>query len=111
LYGVSPPAGVSADIPGPRLQLAPEKQAMSHTNSNRSAARKIALLAVWPAALLLTGCQVEMAGQTLPSPYYLTDDIQYYAPAPSEFKLSREAAAIQEQNEAIESQRQEALAP
>jgi hypothetical protein len=52
-----------------------------------------------------------MAGQTLPSPYYLTDDIQYYAPAPSEFKLSREAAAIQEQNEAIRSQRQEALAP
>jgi hypothetical protein len=88
-----------------------ETQAMSQTNSKRSTSRKLALLAVWPAALLLTGCQVEMAGQTLPSPYYLTDDIQYYAPAPSEFKLSREAAAIQEQNEAIRSQRQEAQTP
>jgi hypothetical protein len=49
-----------------------------------------------------------MAGQTLPSPYYLTDDVQFYAPAPSEFKLSREAAALQEQAEAIESQQQSA---
>jgi hypothetical protein len=49
-----------------------------------------------------------MAGVTLPSPYYLTDDVQYYAPAPSEFKLSREAAAMQEQAEAIQSQQQEA---
>ena len=35
-----------------------------------------ACLAV-PAALLLAGCQVDVAGQTLPSPYYLTDDVQY----------------------------------
>ena len=70
--------------------------------------RGLAAIAVLPAVTLLTGCQVEMAGQTLPSPYYLTDDVQYYAPAPSEFKLSREAAALQEQAEAIESQRQEA---
>jgi len=56
--------------------------------------------------LLMCGCQVEMAGMTLPSPYYLSDDVQYYAPAPSEFKLSREAAALQEQAEAIESQQQ-----
>lgn len=61
-----------------------------------------------PAALLAAGCQVEMAGVTLPSPYYLTDDVQYYAPAPSEFKLSREAAAMKEEAEAIESQRQAA---
>jgi hypothetical protein len=57
--------------------------------------------------MLLAGCQVEVAGVTLPSPYYLSDDVQYYAPGP-EFKLAREAAAIQEQNEAIESDRQEA---
>jgi hypothetical protein len=56
-------------------------------------------------ATLLTGCQVEYAGQTLPSPYYLTDDIQYYAPGP-EFKLAREAAAMKEQTEAIESEEQ-----
>jgi len=43
-----------------------------------------------------TGCQVDVAGQTMPSPYHLTDDVQYYAPDP-EFKLSREAAALAEQ--------------
>jgi hypothetical protein len=43
------------------------------------------------AALCTTGCQVDIAGQTLPSPYYQTDDIQYFPPGP-EFKLSREAA-------------------
>ncbi|MCC9601636.1 hypothetical protein LOC67_13845 [Stieleria sp. JC731] len=40
-----------------------------------------------------TGCQVSMNGQTLPSPYYLQDDVQYF-PAGPEFKLSREAAAL-----------------
>ncbi len=47
------------------------------------------LLAV---ALAVTGCQVNVGGQTLPSPYYLSDDIQYFAPGP-EFSLAREAAA------------------
>jgi hypothetical protein len=64
--------------------------------------------AICSAAAMLTGCQVEYAGQTLPSPYYHTDDIQYYAPGP-EFKLAREAAAMQEQAEAIESEQQEAV--
>ena len=40
-----------------------------------------------------TGCQVDVGGQTLPSPYYLSDDVQYFAPGP-EFKLAREAAAM-----------------
>jgi len=40
----------------------------------------------------MTGCQVDIGGQTLPSPYYQQDDIQYFPPGP-EFKLSREAAA------------------
>ncbi len=44
------------------------------------------------AAISSTGCQGTYAGQTLPSPYFIHDDIQYYAPGP-EFKLSREAAA------------------
>jgi hypothetical protein len=43
----------------------------------------------------LTGCQFNEGGQTLPSPYYLYDDVQYHAAGP-EFKLSREAAALQE---------------
>jgi hypothetical protein len=79
-----------------------------HRTSQRKTWR-LATILVGPVMLLATGCQVEMAGVTLPSPYYLTDDVQYYAPAPSEFKLSREAAALQEQAEAIESQQQEAL--
>ena len=44
-------------------------------------------------ALGLTGCQVDVGGQTLPSAYYLQDDIQYF-PAGPEFKLSKEAAAL-----------------
>ncbi|MCO6457032.1 MAG: hypothetical protein J5I93_17180 [Pirellulaceae bacterium] len=48
-------------------------------------------------ALLLaagaTGCQVSVGGQTLPSPYYLDDDVQYF-PQGTEFKLPREAAAM-----------------
>lgn len=45
------------------------------------------------ACVASTGCQVDVAGQTLPSPYYLADDIQYF-PAGPEFKLSNEAAAM-----------------
>ena len=44
------------------------------------------------AAMSAAGCQVDIGGQTLPSPFYQTDDIQYFPPGP-EFKLSREAAA------------------
>ncbi len=51
-------------------------------------------------AVGLTGCQVDIGGQTLPSPYYMSDDVQYFPPGP-EFKLAREAAvqkqAAQEQ--------------
>ncbi len=46
-------------------------------------------------AVTSTGCQMSIAGQTLPSAYYLRDDIQYFAKGP-EFKLSREAAALKE---------------
>jgi hypothetical protein len=43
------------------------------------------------AAVGLTGCQSDIGGQTLPSPYYMSDDVQYF-PHPT-FKLAREAAA------------------
>jgi outer membrane murein-binding lipoprotein Lpp len=56
--------------------------------------------------LASTGCQIDVAGQTLPSPYHLTDDVQYYAPGP-EFKLAREAAAMAEQRANQISQPQE----
>ena len=45
------------------------------------------------AAVGATGCQVDVGGQTLPSPYYMSDDVQYFAPG-AEFKLAREAAAM-----------------
>jgi hypothetical protein len=40
-----------------------------------------------------TGCQMHIGGQTLPSAWYQTDDVQYFAPGP-EFKLANEAAAL-----------------
>lgn len=54
-------------------------------------------------ALANTGCQVVEAGQTLPSPYYISDDIQYFAPGP-EFKLQREAAAQKAYKNDLEAQ-------
>lgn len=68
---------------------------MDRTES-RAAWRRWAACLSLPAALALTGCQVEMGGQTLPSPFYLSDDVQYYAPGPG-FKLANEAAAMREQ--------------
>src|SRR3954470_7171278 len=66
---------------------------MSQSISNKLAGWKLALLLVGPALALCTGCQVDVSGQTLPSPYHLTDDVQYYAPGP-EFKLANEATAL-----------------
>lgn len=56
------------------------------------------------ASIFATGCQIHEGGQTLPSGYYLTDDIQYFAPG-SEFKLSREAAAQKAYQADLEAQR------
>lgn len=44
-------------------------------------------------AAAFSGCQVSLAGQTLPSAYYFKDDVQYFRKGP-EFPLSREAAAL-----------------
>ena len=49
-------------------------------------------LPILSVVFLTVGCQVNVGGQTLPSPFYLDDDVQYFAPGP-EFPLSREAAA------------------
>jgi len=54
-------------------------------------------------ALCSTGCQGVYNGQTLPSPRYIYDDIQYFAPGP-EFKLSREAAAMKAYRADLEAQ-------
>jgi len=47
----------------------------------------------------LTGCQVDVGGQTLPSAYYMSDDVQYF-PAGPEFILTNEAAAMDARREA-----------
>ena len=66
----------------------------------RCGALAAALAAPW-----LTGCTIDVGGQTLPSPYYLSDDVQYYAPGPG-FVLAREAAAMEEQKAAEISRQQ-----
>ena len=50
------------------------------------------------AGIGLTGCQIETGGQTLPSPYYMGDDVQYFPPGP-EFPLAKEAAAMKAYNQ------------
>lgn len=44
----------------------------------------------------LTGCQTTIGGQTLPSPDYLSDDVQYF-PAGPEFKLHNQVEAAKKQ--------------
>jgi hypothetical protein len=64
--------------------------------ARRSVLRGAAALALMAAGLgSLTGCQVDIGGQTLPSAHYLDDDVQYFRPGP-EFMLSNEAAALDE---------------
>jgi len=56
-------------------------------------AKSLIVFGVATSLLTATGCQVALNGQTLPSPYYLQDDVQYFPSGP-EFKLPREAAAL-----------------
>lgn len=65
---------------------------MKTQNTSRLLALGLAALMVI-GTLSTTGCQISVGGQTIPSPYYLSDDIQYFPRGP-EFKLSREAAAL-----------------
>ena len=46
-------------------------------------------------AISSVGCQTSIGGQTLPSAYYMRDDVQYFVKGP-EFKLQKEAAALKE---------------
>lgn len=48
-------------------------------------------------ALTMTGCQTSVGGQTLPSAYYLRDDVQFF-PAGPEFLLSNKVQAIEQYN-------------
>jgi len=65
---------------------------MMASNTGRSSWR-VCLLGLGLISVLgLSGCQMDIGGQTLPSPYYLQDDVQYFPPG-TQFPLSREAAA------------------
>lgn len=66
---------------------------VKHTHSRRKPLQTLFAGLVALAAIGTTGCQIDVGGQTLPSPYYIYDDVQYF-PAGPEFKLSREAAAM-----------------
>ena len=66
---------------------------MSGSNKRRRPLRGVVGGLVLAAAAATTGCQVEIGGQTMPSPYYMADDVQYFQPGP-EFKLANEAAAM-----------------
>ena len=67
---------------------------MTRYSTNRNLTRFTAFALVAGFCLVSsTGCQVSVNGQTLPSPYYLQDDVQYFPSGP-EFKLPREAAAL-----------------
>lgn len=65
---------------------------MTGSNNDRRSWRSLLLGLAALSVIGLTGCQTDVGGQTLPSPYYLQDDVQYFPPGP-EFKLSKEAAA------------------
>jgi hypothetical protein len=65
---------------------------MRPANERRHSWRRVLISFSLCSAVAASGCQVDVAGQTLPSPWYLKDDIQYFPPGP-EFKLSQEAAA------------------
>ena len=62
---------------------------------HRRTAARAALLLIAAGGLSMAGCQVDVGGQTLPSAYYLQDDIQYF-PAGPEFKLSNQVQAMEE---------------
>ncbi|MEZ6060304.1 MAG: hypothetical protein R3C19_08090 [Planctomycetaceae bacterium] len=53
----------------------------------------LSLLAAVASSAVLTGCQTTIGGQTLPSPDYLTDDVQYHPTGP-EFKLTNQVEAL-----------------
>ncbi len=46
-------------------------------------------------SVTLTGCQSTTGGQTLPSGYYLEDDVQYFPSGP-EFLLTNQVQALEQ---------------
>jgi hypothetical protein len=54
----------------------------------------LTMLAISGLTISLTGCQSTVGGQTLPSAYFLEDDLQYFPHGP-EFKLSNQVQRIE----------------
>lgn len=84
-------------------------------NASHSAKSSLLTMTLASASLAIlavanTGCQIVEAGQTLPSAYYISDDIQYFPPG-SEFKLQREAAAMKAYKTDLEAQQAGRAAP
>jgi hypothetical protein len=69
--------------------------------SVRSITRKLILVGLGSVIAFFAAKQFNQA-EELPSPWYLGENIEYYAPGP-EFKLAREVALMQEQREAAQS--------
>jgi hypothetical protein len=57
----------------------------------------LAAIVAFASSICLTGCQTTIGGQTLPSPGYLTDDVQYF-PAGPENPLANKVAAQRKYN-------------
>ena len=56
---------------------------------------RLAMLSCGVLPLLAVGCQGSIGGQTLPSAYYLRDDIQYFPSGP-EFLLPNQERVLEE---------------
>ncbi len=56
--------------------------------------KRFALLGCALLGITGVGCQTTIGGQTLPSAYYLQDDVQYFPQGP-EFRLSRQVEALE----------------
>ena len=61
----------------------------------------MALLACGYVAMAAVGCQAHIAGQTLPSPYYLRDDVQYFRKGPED-QLMNQRRAIAEYEQSLQ---------
>ena len=65
--------------------------------SNSRTGLLLAVMTAFVSSICLTGCQTTIGGQTLPSPNYLRDDVQYH-PAGPENPLSNKVAAARKYN-------------
>ena len=82
--------GYQVEVGGQPTRILRSDAAMERTLNWKNLLGASAILV---ATTLSAGCQVDVAGQTLPSPYYEYDDIQIYPHGP-EFKLQNEADAM-----------------